>query len=192
MSVDSVDTVNGLNQFMDAYEADDVTRDGRLVIDEPEVRRRFIKAIDSYTAIYRKGCTPPDSVIWANRDNNEAFLAQNIVMTVNQTLSIPNTLKATRPEDYYENAVTIDCPRAPTASRFPSRPSSIAARSSRTVGDVDNAKEFVRFLVGEGWLAHYLDFAGERMLPTMPKLASGTVMAGSGRPRIACARPSSC
>jgi multiple sugar transport system substrate-binding protein len=24
--------------------------------------------------------------------------------------------------------------------------------------------------VAEGWLAHYLDFAGERMLPPMPKL----------------------
>ena len=32
------------------------------------------------------------------------------------------------------------------------------------------AKEFVRFLVAEGWLAHYLDFAGERLLPPMPKL----------------------
>ena len=28
----------------------------------------------------------------------------------------------------------------------------------------------MRFLVGEGWLAHYLNFAGERMLPPMPKL----------------------
>jgi multiple sugar transport system substrate-binding protein len=28
----------------------------------------------------------------------------------------------------------------------------------------------VRFLVGEGWLGHYLDFAGERMLPAMPAL----------------------
>ena len=102
MSVESVDTVNGLNQFMDAYEADYVTRDGRLVIDDPEVRRRLIKAIDGYTAIYRKGCTPPDSVTWTNGDNNKAFLAQNIVMTVNQTLSIPNTLKATRPDDYYD------------------------------------------------------------------------------------------
>ena len=45
---------------MDAYEADYVTRDGRLVIDEPEVRDRLVKALDSYTAIYRKGCTPPD------------------------------------------------------------------------------------------------------------------------------------
>ena len=94
MSVDSVDTANGIWQFMDAYEADYVTRDGRLVIDDPEVRRRLIKAIDSYTAIYRKGCTPPDSVTWDGYGNNEQFLAQTIVMTPNQTLSIPNALKA--------------------------------------------------------------------------------------------------
>ena len=54
---------------------------------------------------------------WAGGDNNEQFLAQNIVMTLNMTLSIPNTLKATRPDDYYENAVTIDWPTASTASR---------------------------------------------------------------------------
>ena len=37
-------------------------------------------------------------------------------------------------------------------------------------GNIATAKEFVRFLVGEGWLAHYLDFSGERMLPSMPGL----------------------
>jgi multiple sugar transport system substrate-binding protein len=35
------------------------------------------------------------------------------------------------------------------------------------------AHEFVRFLVDEGWLAHYLDFAGERFLPPMQKLREG-------------------
>ena len=35
------------------------TRDGRLVIDDPEVRQRLLKVIDSYTAIYRNGCTRP-------------------------------------------------------------------------------------------------------------------------------------
>ena len=93
MSATSVDTENGFWQFVHAYEADYVTRDGRLVIDDPEVRRRLIKAIDSYTAIYRKGCTPPDSVTWDGYGNNEQFLAQTIVMTPNQTLSIPNALK---------------------------------------------------------------------------------------------------
>jgi multiple sugar transport system substrate-binding protein len=63
------------------------------VIDDPEVRRRLIQAVDGYTAIYRKGCTPPDSVSWEPYSNNEQFLAQTIVMTPNSTLSIPNALK---------------------------------------------------------------------------------------------------
>ena len=71
----------GSAQFIHAYEADYVTRDGQLVIDDPEVRRRLIRAIDGYTAIYRKGCTPPDSVTWTNSDNNKAFLAQTVIMT---------------------------------------------------------------------------------------------------------------
>ena len=45
-----------------------------------------------------------------------------------------------------------------------------AAAVFKDGGNVATAKEFVRFLVEEGWLAHYLDFSGERMLPPMPKL----------------------
>jgi multiple sugar transport system substrate-binding protein len=36
--------------------------------------------------------------------------------------------------------------------------------------NVATAKEFVRFLVSEGWLMHYLNFSGERMLPSIPAL----------------------
>ena len=46
--------------------------------------------MDSYTAIYRKGCTPPDAVNWGSLENNERFLAQAVVMTPNDTLSILN------------------------------------------------------------------------------------------------------
>jgi len=170
MSVDSVDTVNGFWQFVDAYEADYVARDGRLVIDDPDVRRRLIKAIDSYTAVYRKGCTPPDSVTWDGYGNNAQFLAQTIVMTPNQTLSIPNALRTARPDDYYDNAVTIDWPDGAHGQPLPIETSVNRAAVFKDGGHVATAKEFVRFLVGEGWLAHYLDFAGERMLPPMPKL----------------------
>jgi multiple sugar transport system substrate-binding protein len=37
-------------------------------------------------------------------------------------------------------------------------------------GHVPLAKEFVRFLVEDGWLAHWLDFSAERFLSPMPKL----------------------
>ena len=72
MSGDAADTGTQFDQFKIAYEADYVTRDGRRVIDDPGVHRNLVKAIDSFTAIYRKGCTPPDSVRWTNVDNNEA------------------------------------------------------------------------------------------------------------------------
>ena len=32
------------------------------------------------------------------------------------------------------------------------------------------AEEFIRFLVSEGWLMHYLEFSGERVLPPISKL----------------------
>jgi hypothetical protein len=46
-------------QFVAADVADYVTLDGRLVIDDPEIREKLVKAMDSYTAIYKKGCPLP-------------------------------------------------------------------------------------------------------------------------------------
>ena len=108
---------------------------------------------------------------WSTGDrNNKAFLAQTVVMTVNQTLSIPNALKRERPDDYYENTATIEWPLGPSGEPFPIMGDVIPAVVFKDGDHVATAEEFVRFLVGEGWLAHYLDFSGERMLPPMPKL----------------------
>jgi multiple sugar transport system substrate-binding protein len=161
-------------QFLAAYDADYVTQDGRLIIDDPKVRHGLMKAIDAYTAVYRKGCAPPGSIAWDfNRDNNEQFLAQAVVMTLNDTLSIPNALKHERPDDYYQNTATIEWPRGPYGEAFPIMGDPFAGAVFRDGPNVETAEEFVRFLVAEGWLAHYLDFAGERFLPPMPKLREG-------------------
>jgi multiple sugar transport system substrate-binding protein len=174
MSGEASDTQYQFFQFLAAYDANYVTGDRRLVIDDPEVRRRLIKAVDAYTTVYRTGCTPPDSIAWnSNLDNNQQFLAQAVVMVLNDTLSIPNALKLDRPDDYYDNTATIEWPLGPGGEAFPImgtfRPAAVF-RDGRNVGA---AKEFVRFLVGEGWLAHYLDFAGERFLPPIQKLREG-------------------
>jgi multiple sugar transport system substrate-binding protein len=147
-----------------------VTPDGRHVIDDPEIRRNLIEAIDSYTAIYRKGCTPPDSLSWDPTGNNNAFHAQRVVMTLNNTLSVVNALKHERPDDYYKHTATVEWPLGAGGKAFPDGGGFFAAAVFKDGANVEAAKEFVRFLVGEGWLAHYLDFAGERMLPPMPKL----------------------
>jgi multiple sugar transport system substrate-binding protein len=170
MSAKASDTNIGFEQFMQAYEANYVTREGKLIVDDPEIRRRLIRAMDSYTSIYRKGCTPPDAVRWDDRGNNKAFLAPTVVMTANTSLSIPNALKADRPEDYDKNTATIEWPDGADGQPLAVWTGFYSAALFKAGGHVALAKEFVHFLVADGWLAHYLDFSHERMLPSMPKL----------------------
>jgi multiple sugar transport system substrate-binding protein len=171
MSAEPDDTGDQFSQFIQAYEADYVTREGELVIDDPVVRQKLVRAIDSYTSIYRKGCTPADSASWnSSYDNNKAFLAQTVVMVPNYSLSIPNALKRERPDDYYQNTATIEWPLGPAGEPFPIPGFVFSAVVFEDGGHVPTALEFVRFLVGEGWLMHYLDFSGERILPSIPAL----------------------
>jgi multiple sugar transport system substrate-binding protein len=172
MSAKANDTFIQFEQFIQAYQANYVTREGKLVIDDPEIRRRLIKAMDSYTAIHLKGCTPPDSIDWTTigNNNNKQFLTQRVVMLPNDTLSVPTALKHERPEDYYENAATVSWPDGADGQPLAIRTYFLSAVAFEARGHVPLTKEFVRFLVEDGWLAHYLDFSGERMLPAMPKL----------------------
>ena len=49
-------------------------------------------------------------------------------------------------------------------------------------GHVAAAKEFVRFLVEDGWLAHWLDFAGDRYLPPIRALLESPFWLDQGDP----------
>ncbi len=170
MSATGTDTYIEFYLFVSAYGADYVTPDGQLVIDDPEIRKRLVKALDSYTSIYRTGCTLPEAVTWGDYDNNKAFLTQSVVMAPNPTLSIPNALKHEHPEDYYKNTATIEWPLGPDRERFPIFVEIHPGVIFKDSAHVATAKEFIRFLVGEGWLMHWLDFSGERFLPTISKL----------------------
>jgi multiple sugar transport system substrate-binding protein len=106
MSVEANDTWFQFLQFATAYRADYVTPDGRLVLDDPEVRRGLVEAIDRYTSIYRRGWAPPDAVTWVDIDNNRRLQAQVVVMTPNETLSAVNAIKRERPKLGFARFVT--------------------------------------------------------------------------------------
>jgi multiple sugar transport system substrate-binding protein len=78
MSVDGSDTWIEFIQFQYAYDANWVSADGCPPVDDPAVRTNLVKALDSYAAIYRKGCTPPDALHWESIDNNKRFLSQKV------------------------------------------------------------------------------------------------------------------
>jgi multiple sugar transport system substrate-binding protein len=76
MSAESVDTDDTLLQFELARGTPWLDLERRPQVDRPEIRAGIIEALKAYTSIWRKGCTPPESVNWAAIDNNEAFLEQ--------------------------------------------------------------------------------------------------------------------
>ena len=170
MSAGASDTSDQILQFELAYGTTWLGIDRHLQVDDPAVRKGMVTALDAYTAIYRKGCTPPNSVSWTSLGNNKAFLAQTVVMTANSSLSIPAALKRERPDDYQRNAATIDWPAA-----LNGRPLVIYGYVNRAVvfkegGHGAAAAQFIRFLTQEGWLAHWLDFMGDQFMPPMRKL----------------------
>jgi multiple sugar transport system substrate-binding protein len=170
MSAGALDTEFELTQFQLAYQASWLSRDRRVQVDNPKVREGMVKAMSACTAIWRKGCTPPESATWSDSGNNKAFLAQTVVMTPNPSTSIPAALKRERPEDYQRNAATIDWPNAASGQPLVIIGYVMRAVVFKTGGNSALAEDFVRFLAEEGWLAHWLDFAGDRYMPPMRKL----------------------
>jgi multiple sugar transport system substrate-binding protein len=103
-------------------------------------------------------------------------------MTVNESLSIPGELRTARPDDYYKNAATIDWPDGANG-----QPLVLVGAISRAVvfkagRNPALAVDFVRFLAEEGWLAHWLDFTGDRWFPPMRKLVEQPFWLDPGDP----------
>ncbi len=103
-------------------------------------------------------------------DNNKAFLTQTVVMTPNPTLSIPGALRMARPDDYYENAATMEWPDGANGQPLVIEGLIVRAVVFKAGPNPALVGDFVRFLVEEGWLAHWLTFAGDRLLPPMRQL----------------------
>ena len=136
-----------------------------------------------YTAVYRKGCTPPDSVDLGHQyRQQQGFLAQAVVMTPNQSLSIPNALKRERPDDYYKNTATIEWPLGPDGEAFPIEATFYAAVVFKDGGNVAD-RQGVRPLPRGRGLACPLSRLRRRALAAADaEAARGAVLARPERP----------
>src|SRR6476660_6588412 len=156
LGVDSSDSFYSFLTFMDAYDVKLVDDNGKLLVDDPNVKKGLIGALTDYTDIYVKGCSPPSSTSWKDPDNNVAFHNKTTVMTHNATISIAakwlddaNNEKL-KPEErelgkksYYELIRTAGLPNKPDGSKMVYR---TAVKTGVIFKDAKNkvrAKEFV-------------------------------------------------
>jgi multiple sugar transport system substrate-binding protein len=178
MGVDSSDSFYSFLTFADAYNVHMVNDSGKLLVDDPEVRKGLIGALTDYTKPYTEGCTPPSSTSWKDPDNNVAFHNKTTVMTHNATISIvakwlddmnnPALTQAQRDEakkNYTENIATAGFPNKPDGSKMKYRAAVKTGVIFKEAKHKDLAKQFVSFLLQEDNLTPYVEGSLGRWFP---------------------------
>ena len=182
LGVDSTDSFFSFLTFMDAYNITLVNDGGKLLVDDPAVRKGLIDAMTEYTAVYSKGCAPPSATNWKDPDNNVAFHNKTTVMTHNATISIAakwlddmnNTTlteaqRATARKNYTELIATAGFPNKPDGSKMTYR---AAVKTGVIFKDAKNkpaAMKFVSFLLDEANLTPYVEGSLGRWFPVTKK-----------------------
>ena len=178
MGVDATDSFYSFLTFMDAYNVKLVNDSGKLLVDDPDVRKGLIGALTDYTSLYSKGCTPPSSTSWKDPDNNVAFHNRTTVMTHNATISIAakwlddmnNTAlndaqRAQAKKNYTELIKTAGFPSKPDGTKMTYR---AAIKTGVIFKDAKNkarAKDFVSFMLNEENLMPYVEGSLGRWFP---------------------------
>jgi len=178
MGVDSTDSFFSFLTFMDAYNVKLVNDSGKLLVDDPSVRAGLISAMNDYTSVYAKGCTPPSSTSWKDPDNNVAFHNKTIVMTHNATISIAakwlddmNNQALTQEQrdlgkkNYYDLIATAGFPLKPDGTKMIYRSAVKTGVIFKDAKRKDLAKQFLAFMLEEQNLTPYVEGSLGRWFP---------------------------
>ena len=178
MGVDSSDSFYSFLTFMDAYNVQVVSDSGKVLVDDPAVRAGLIAAMNDYTSVYAKGCTPPSSTAWKDPDNNNAFHNKTTVLTHNATISIaakwlddmnnPSLSEAQRAaakKNYTELIATAPFPNKPDGSKMVYRAAVKTGVMFKDAKNKDAGKKFISFLLEDANLTPYIEGSLGRWYP---------------------------
>ena len=134
------------NNFLNAYGGRGlVTKDGKLHLDDPQVREAVIKALNYPTTAYKEGFVPPGAINWNDADDNNAFHAKPIVMDLDGSISTEVAIIGNRQE--YDDIVTMGLPLSNDGKPVPSPVGSLCGLIPKGAKNVAVAKDFLKYLI---------------------------------------------
>jgi multiple sugar transport system substrate-binding protein len=158
------------NSFLIAYGGKDiVTKDGRLRLDDPQVRGAAIKALTYPAMAYKEGFVPPGAINWNDADDNNALHAKQIVMDLDGSLS--TEVAIIKNQQDYNDIVTMGLPLSNDGKPIPSMSGSLCGLIPKGAKNIEVAKDFLKFLIQPKVLNEYLKTGLGRNLPAMPGIA---------------------
>jgi multiple sugar transport system substrate-binding protein len=186
ISAGVVDTYEIFEQVLEAYDVQILDSQGQLRVDDPKVRQGIIQCIDWYTKFYKQGYVPPEAIHWLNPDNNRSLLNRLIIMTPNNSLSIPAAVRQ-KPDLYHYKLGTIGYPHKPSGK--PMRYLALV-KQAVVLADSKNqklAKDFLAYLIQPQIVGNYLKAAGGRFLPVNKQVWQDPFWTDKSDPHISTA-----
>ena len=154
------------NSFLIANGGQDiVTNDGKLHLDDPQVREAALRALTYPTTAYKEGFVPPGAINWNDADDNNAFHGKQIVMDLDGSLSTEVAIIKNQPD--YNDIVTMGLPLSNDGKAVPSQAGSLCGLIPKGAQNVAVAKDFLKYLIQPAVLDEYLKTGLGRNLPAM-------------------------
>jgi multiple sugar transport system substrate-binding protein len=145
-----------------------VTRDGKLHLDDPNVRKALLETVTYPTTAYQEGYVPPGAINWNDADDNNAFHAKQIVMDLDGTIS--TEVAVIHKEQDYRDIVTMGLPLSNDGKPVPSQAPSLCGLIPRGAKNVEVAKDFLKYLIQPQVLNEYLKTGLGRNIPCVPTI----------------------
>src|ERR1700738_1255675 len=162
------------NQFLIAYGGQGlVTKDGKLHLDNPQVREAVIEALTYPATAYKDGFVPPGAINWNDADDNNAFHAKQIVMDLDGTLSTEVAVLSQGKKDDYDDIVTMGLALSNDGKPVPSLAASACSLIPKGAKNVAVAKDFLKYLIQPNVVNERLKTGLGRSIPAMPSIVKG-------------------
>ncbi len=157
------------DQWLIAYGGQNiVSKDGKLHLDDPQVREAAIKVLTYPTTAYKEGFVPPGAINWNDADDNNAFHAKTIVMDLDGSISTEVAIIANKQD--YDDIVTWGLADGNEGKPVPSWAFSVCGLIPKGAKNVETAKDFLKYLIQPEVCNEYLKTGLGRRVPAMPSI----------------------
>jgi multiple sugar transport system substrate-binding protein len=159
------------NYFLIAYGGQNIiSKDGKLHLDDPQVREAASNALEYVARAYKEGFVPPSALNWNDADDNNAFHAKTIVMDLDGTISTEVAVLSQGKKEDYDDIVTMGLPLSNDGKPVPSYAVAACALLPKGAKNVDVAKDFLKYLVQPQVINERLKTGLGRSIPSMPSI----------------------
>src|SRR4051812_22479355 len=163
------DPNNVMNYFMSAYGGSKIVdKNGKLNVDDPQVKEAIIKAIEFPARAYKEGFVPPSAINWNDAGDNNAFHSKTIVMDLDGSISTEVAIISKKQE--YDDVVTWGLADDNNGKPVASWCFSFGGLIPKGAKNVAVAKDFLRYLIQPEVLNEYLKTGLGRRVPAMPSI----------------------